>query len=339
VVLVAATSSTTSVNSWSTGTGPAQRPTFLRIYAPPGSGYAGPQDEQSVLPDTYEPMMEYPGTMRPGKTPENQPFQDLPLGDDDPDPVPWPHFQQIEWHHQWAPPHDHPIPMELFIEQQGRWATPEMEAAMRAGARRNVREAREQQEADRAGNLIITDDDDDDDDPRDGMDIEDEPIALGDGIFGQLGSDADRAATAIATSPQKEEELEDEEEDDGLLDDFLLDLGLDSELELPDTPKSKTAAKLGPTVRVNVASSLVDDDDDENDTTNEIAAAITVEDDFDLGLDDEDDPDLSEDGTVALESSDSFDSDTIDGEDVFGEGGFDFDESDYGGDFDGGDSW
>jgi len=93
----------------------------LGLIPPPGSGYAGPEHEIDEMPDSYEPMMEYPGTMRPGRTPENMPFHDLPIGDDDPDPVPWPHFQQIEWHHRWAPPHPHPIPMEEFIEQQGRW--------------------------------------------------------------------------------------------------------------------------------------------------------------------------------------------------------------------------
>lgn len=68
----------------------------LWLVPPPGSGYAGPELEINEMPDTYDPMMEYPGTMRPGRTPENMPFHDLPIGDDDPDPVPWPHFQQIE---------------------------------------------------------------------------------------------------------------------------------------------------------------------------------------------------------------------------------------------------
>jgi len=70
--------------------------THLGLVPPPGSGYAGPEYEINEMPDSYEPMMEYPGTMRPGRTPENMPFHDLPIGDDDPDPVPWPHFQQIE---------------------------------------------------------------------------------------------------------------------------------------------------------------------------------------------------------------------------------------------------
>ena len=86
--------------------------TLSMIYAPPGSGYSRVEDEESELPDSYIPMMEYPGTMRPGRTPENMPFHDLPIADSDPDPVPWPHFQEIEWHHRWDPPHPHPIPME-----------------------------------------------------------------------------------------------------------------------------------------------------------------------------------------------------------------------------------
>ena len=90
------------------------------VYAPPGSGYLDHEDETSVYPESYDPMMEYPGTMRPGKTKENQAFENLPLADTDPDPVPWPHFQEIEWHHLWEPPHPHSTPMEEFIEQQGR---------------------------------------------------------------------------------------------------------------------------------------------------------------------------------------------------------------------------
>ena len=195
------------------------------IYAPPGSGYARPEDETSELPDSYEPMMEYPGTMRPGRTPENSPFHDLPIGDDDPDPVPWPHFQQIQWHHRWEPAHPHPVPMDLFIEQQGRWATPEQEAAMRAGTRKASRMRRELEEEKKRETLIMDDEEDDDSDlPQD----------LGEGVFGALGSTADAKITAEATSPEiaeragETEEDEDEFEDDMGLDDFLLDLGLDS---------------------------------------------------------------------------------------------------------------
>ena len=89
-------------------------------------------------------MLEYPGTMRPGRTPENMPYHDLPgLDITDDDPVPWPHFQEIEWHHKWEPPHESALAMEEFIEVQGRWASVEEEAEMRMGMRRGVRERRE----------------------------------------------------------------------------------------------------------------------------------------------------------------------------------------------------
>lgn len=297
------------------------------MYAPPGSGYSRPEDEVDSLPATYEPMMEYPGTMRPGRTPENMPFHDLPIGDNDPDPVPWPHFQQIEWHHRWEPPHEHPIPMEDFIEMHGRWATPEMEAAMRSGARRDVRERREQAEAEKR-DTIITDDDDDDDDVLVTPDV---PVALGDGIFGQLGSTADEAATAIATAPGREETKEDEDEGEDFdpgLDDFLLDLGLDAELDDDSSSDKKKASS--------------DDDGDVADEgismkTDEggVTASISVDDDsdLDLGLDEEDD--LAGADTVPLE--DFGDTETLDTEDIFDEGGFDFDDGDF--DNDGGDTW
>jgi hypothetical protein len=198
----------------------------LNLFAPPGSGYAAPEDEELKLPESYEPMMEYPGTMRPGRTPENMPFHDLPIADTDPDPVPWPHFQQIEWHHRWDPPHPHPIPMELFIEQNDRWATAEDEAAMRAGARRDVRERRDLAEKERKSTLIIDDDDEDDEDDMEDIDI---PIELGEGIFGALGSGSEEAITAAAVTEERVEEapVDTKEEDD--FDDFLLDLGLDSD--------------------------------------------------------------------------------------------------------------
>jgi len=223
------------------------------IFAPPGSGYQTADDEESKLPASYEPMMEFPGTMRPGRTPENAPFHDLPIGDDDPDPVPWPHFQQIEWHHKWDPPHPHPIPIEDFIELQGRWATPEMEAAMRAGARRDVKERREAAEADKQATTIMDDDEDD---------APDAPVDLGEGVFGQLGSTAEEAITAAAVAPPGtaeamtvitddapedendspgEAEAEEEEDD---FDDFLLDLGLDADIDdADDEPAAKATTK------------------------------------------------------------------------------------------------
>ena len=318
----------------------------LGIRAPPGSGYSSTEDEKSPFPDTYHPMMEYPGTMRPGTTPENMPYQDLPMADDDPDPVPWPHFQQIEWHHKWDPPHPHPIPMEEFIDMHGRWATPEMEAAMRAGVRRDIRE-RQEQEATERQDMIITDDDDDDDDDEMTMGaVVDEPIALGDGVFGQLGSAADEAITAEAVRPKaagEEDDDEEEDEEEGAVDDdldnFLLDLGLDAEVD-------EIGMDMDIDDDVSVAVPDATDDGDESDSIDvvsdggDISATINVEEDDDnaLGVDEDDEMTggSSSDGvsTVPLDAfADSEDS--LDGEDIFDDGGFDYDD----GDFDGGDVW
>jgi hypothetical protein len=341
------------------------------VYAPPGSGYARPEDETSELPDSYEPMMEYPGTMRPGRTPENSPFHDLPIGDDDPDPVPWPHFQQIQWHHRWEPPHPHPVPMEDFIEQQGRWATPELEAAMRAGTRKASRMRREMEEEQKRGTLIMDDDEDDD---------ADLPQDLGEGVFGSLGSTADSKIAAEATSPETAAgagvavDEGDELEDDMGLDDFLLDLGLDSmddddeeeeddedifdddddddvkpamkkkqstplpppppppPLQRPPSPAAKQALE-------DVTITDIDDDDvllEEETTSTDVTASIEVEeeDDLDLGLDGEDD--LDDSMEVPLEDFGD-DDDSFDADDFFDDGGFDYDDGDFdGGDFDGG---
>jgi hypothetical protein len=323
----------------------------MNMFAPPGSGYASSDDYKEIykseMPDTYEPMMAFPGTMRPGKTPENMPFQDLPIGDDDPDPVPWPHFQQIEWHHRWVePPHEHPGTMEDFIEALGRWATPEQEAAMRAGVRRDLRQRQETTESEKR-DTIITDDDDDDDYDDDYEDKE-EPVALGDGIFGKLGSDADRAATAAAVSPDTigtstdvdprtttdDSSIDDIFADDDL-DDFLLDLGLDAELD-DDVG--------GPGSGDDVP--LIDDVDDVDldEPIVDIVGGAVPGDGIGLGVtpafsidsDDEflDVPDLDDDdddvvSTVPLE--DFSDSDNVDVEDIFDEGGFDYDDGDFGG--------
>lgn len=323
----------------------SRRPTFLSIVAPPGSGYAGREEETSTFPATYEPMMEYPGTMRPGRTPENMPFQDLPIGDNDPDPVPWPHFQQIEWHHRWDPPHEHPIPMEDFIDQHGRWATPEMEAAMRAGVRRDVRERRQEEETDKQSYIIT---DDDDDELSAALNPDPEPIPLGDGVFGKLGSAADQALTAAAVDPANQGKKEDEDDDveeDGL-DDFLLDLGLDMELEddQDSTPKAKGGDNKSDGDDTVFALDLNADDDDTDgeervsltassggDTTTTIN--VDEDDAIGIGIDDEE----LEGDTIPLNDFND-DSDALDTEDIFDEGGFDFDD-DFGGDMDGGDMW
>lgn len=310
---------------------------------PPGSGYAGPDYEIDELPDSYEPMMEYPGTMRPGRTPENMPFHDLPIGDDDPDPVPWPHFQQIEWHHRWAPPHPHPIPMEDFIEQQGRWATPEMEAEMRAGSRRASR-TRRQMEEDQKRDTLIMDDDEDDDDLADEL-----PQELGEGIFGQLGSTDDAKIIADAVSPdrmndsKKEEEEDDDEDVDAGLDDFLLDLGLDSLGDEDDDDDDAEETQVQPKKpSAGLEDVVITEDGDEDDIAEEVSvnpdvtASIDVDDDDDdleLGLDDDDD--LDDSMEVPLEDFGEDDND-MDTDNFFDDGGFDFGDGDGGGDFDGG---
>ena len=310
------------------------------IYAPPGSGYARPEDETDELPDSYDPMMEYPGTMRPGRTPENMPFHDLPIADTDPDPVLWPHFQQIEWHHRWEPPHPHPIPMEEFIEQEGRWATPEMEAAMRAGNRRDARQRREMQEEQKRETLIMDDDDDDQDDG---------PQNLGDGMFGQLGSAADEAITAAATAPREldDTETDDAEDDDVDLGDFLLDLGLDAydddeeQEDSGDVEETVKPAKVKSSVTSGLEDVLIGDDDDDDTspedsgTSGDVTASIDVDDDDDLDLGLDEDDDLTSDGVSTVPLEDFGDNDGLDTENFFDDGGFDYDS----GDFDGGDVW
>jgi len=203
------------------------------VYAPPGSGYLDKEDETSVYPDSYDPMMEYPGTMRPGRTKENQAFENLPLADTDPDPVPWPHFQEIEWHHLWAPPHPHSTPMEEFIEEQGRWASAEEEAQMRMEVRRGVRERRELEEMEKSATTLIVDTDEDDDE-------EEEPqLELGQGVGDLLGGDDGAKATA------DDEEDEVEEDDEGDDTDFLLDLGLDADYNDDDDDDDDDVTMVG----------------------------------------------------------------------------------------------
>lgn len=334
-------------NGWAHGVTPHGRfSSRLFIIAPPGSGYARPEDEVSELPDSYEPMMEFPGTMRPGRTPENMPFHDLPIGDDDPDPVPWPHFQQIEWHHRWDPPHPHPVPMEEFIEQQGRWATPEQEAEMRSTTRKASRKRREAVDAKKREDqpLIM---DDDEDDPMEIL-----PQDLGEGIFGKLGSTDDEKITADATSPDREDATVDEDEDledEGGLDDFLLDLGLDTlgeddedgeDGDFEETPVA-SAPKPKPSVTQGLEDVMIagDAEDDtmveEVNVDLEVTASIDVDDDddLDLGLDEEDE--LDDSLEVPLE--DFGDGDNLDVDDFFDDGGFDYDDGDFGdGDFDSG---
>ena len=299
------------------------------IKAPPGSGYALPEDEQSFYPETYEPMMEYPGTMRPGRTPENQPYSSLPIQESDPDPVPWPHFQEIEWHHNWGSPHEHAIPMEDFIEMNGRWATAEMEAQMRAGARRGVRERREMEESSKAASFIVDDDDDDDD-------VEEETISLGlgDGVESLLGGDKKKTDSKAKNAVKEDDD--DEEEDD---DDFLLDLGLDiSEDADEDEDNEPAFAARGDDNNngiLEAMQSMIDDVDEDDDSDLDDIVGLDF-DDLGLDFDDEDDNaniDDDDDNFVMVddEESDDIDLDVLVGQedigddDNFDDGGFDYD--------------
>ena len=241
--------------------------------ADPNDPYLTKEDIQQIspnaFPDTYEPMLEYPGTMRPGRTPENMPYHDLPgLGLNDPEPVPWPHFQEIEWHHLWDPPHEQALAMEEFIEVEGRWATVEEEAEMRMGMRRSVRERRETEEMSKAGGggaggdqMVIMDDDEDDE----------SMIGLGEGVEALLKSPA---TAAVAKKDDTDDDEDEEEEDDG---DFMLDLGLGGDDDEPPSKKKKTTKM------------KASDDDEEE----------IEDDDLDLdgmlGFDDDDDDDVEED--------------------------------------------
>jgi len=334
--------------------------TYLSQLPPPGSGYLGPEDEISTLPETYEPMMEFPGTMRPGRTPENMPYHDLPLDDGSPDPIPWPHFQQIEWHHRWRPPHPHPIPMEVFIEMQVRWATAEDEAEMRASSRRNVRDGREIAEQERKQTLIV---DDEDDDPEDG----DRPVDLGDGMFGSLGT------TDLMREPitDDDDDATEESQDDDDLDDFLLDLGLNTDDKddiFTDKPSSPPTDD-GTSNLLDAMTSMIDEEeagggesdksadldldlglldmstdgkvditvDSDNAEVDEEDAIAALSEDEDLDIDLDDDEDLSSDGGMTMVPLEDFGDDSLmDEEDAFDDGGFDYDGGDGG---DGGDVW
>ena len=253
----------------------------LQIYAPRGSGYVRGDREDDITSDevltelnesdleqisprpyprTYEPSLEYPGTMRPGRTPENMPYHDLPnLGITDPDPVPWPHFQEIEWHHKWEPPHEQALAMEEFIEVQGRWASVEDEAEMRMGMRRGVRERRELEEglnpvtgkagggkAGGAGEqMVIMDDDDEEEEDdetggrRDGSKLD---IGLGEGVEALLkdvAAEREKAEAAKVSGAGGEGEADEEEESD----DFLDELGLGDD-EDDDEGEEEGAVKM-----------------------------------------------------------------------------------------------
>jgi len=123
--------------------------------------------------------------------------------------------------------------MEEFIEMNGRWATVEMEAEVRKGARRGLRERRELEEAQKSASFILDDDDDDEEDVVDGagetgvklegMDVD---LMIG-SEMGAPGAattgDAGAATTDTFGTSVVDAEIEEEDIDD----DFLLSLGLD----------------------------------------------------------------------------------------------------------------
>lgn len=78
----------------------------------------------------YEPSMEYPGTMRPGLVRENQPYSNLPLAGGDPLFIPWPHFQRIEWYHDWYPTSHYSPPIEEIIGRLDHWESISIEEKM-----------------------------------------------------------------------------------------------------------------------------------------------------------------------------------------------------------------
>jgi len=84
-----------------------------------GSMWAQPEDEPQFMPEGYKPDMTYPGTLRPGTTPENDPMDSLPqyiLHRP-------PNFLTMPWHIRWGAPHGAAQPIEEFVEKIGRWYT------------------------------------------------------------------------------------------------------------------------------------------------------------------------------------------------------------------------
>ena len=328
--------------------------TQIYLQAPPGSGYLTEEDEESKYPDTYEPMMEYPGTMRPGRTPENQPYSSLPIQESDPDPVPWPHFQEIEWHHNWGSPHEHPIPMEEFIDMHGRWATAEMEAEMRAGARRGVRERRELEEAQKAASFILDDDEDDEDGENSGPQLD-----LGEGVDALIGAGAAAAATISKSATKVDDNIAQLGEDDDDDDNFLLDLGLDETGDEEDDEEDEdnsdddgeepafATGDDGTEGILEAMQSMIDAEDDTDVAADEDSNEIDIDfDDLGLNFDDEgdDDDDISEeeeeeddddfvvmdDDDISMENEDLTLDEMVGNEDMgaddeFDDGGFDYD--------------
>jgi len=280
------------------------------VYAPPNSGYATPEDEVSYFPDEYEPTMEYPGTMRPGRTRENISFQDLPIGDDDPNPVPWPHFQELEFYHVWPAPHPHPELVNDMIEREGRWATPEEEAEMMRDARRGVRLLKELEEAEKKSFVVVDDEDDDDsaDDESAVMQRMRDMLTAGATAEGVAAEgvaarkrpkdeaheiDMDDINFDLDEEDDEEDENDIDEEDDEDDSDFLLDLGLDEdEDDDGDMHVTSLAGKVG-TGAIDETAEM----DEEDDAGVDLDDALALDD-----YDDEDDGYFSSDEDLNLDN-------------------------------------
>jgi hypothetical protein len=244
--------------------------------------------------------------------------------------------------------------MELFIEMNGRWATAEDEAAMRAGARRDVRQRREIAEQERQSMLIV-------DDEEDATDDSDLPIELGEGVFGSLGSGSEEAMTAAAVKQKPGDDTtigDDVEVTEDDFDDFLLDLGLDSNDEdvrgspFDSSPKSDTSKLLDAmssmmdnededgNLDLDLDLGLLDDleedtvdvtmDTDDNEDLDDASAvaALSEDEDLDIGLEDGDDDFTSDDGMTMVPLDDFGDDSLLDDDDAFNDGGFDYDSGD-----------
>lgn len=292
------------------------------VYAPPGSGYFQAEDEETELPSTYEPMMEYPGTMRPTKARENMPYEDLPIDEDGPPPVPWPHFQDIPHHHTWGAAHETPTPINTFIEQLGRWATLEDEAETIRQTRRAIREQKAAQAAQKADEVVVMDDDTEDDDE------EEEEFTLEPAVFD---------AQVISSNVQNVQTVK-KLEDDG---DFLLEeLGLDMDEGYTDTKQESTVAA-NDEFDFGLDDLGLDDEsgdgDDEESSVEELGDDITLDEDGVIEGADKGriDPNVPDDYEADNDNVDGFDGFSGDFDDIGleevkkfddGEEEFDFDE-------------
>ncbi len=162
---------------------------LTRLWVKPPKSSPFYVEEPELLPSGYDPMMEYPGTMRPSKVRENSPFEDLPLTGVDEDGVtldskdvesggmgvnvPWPHFQDIPWHITWGAPHEGEVPMLEFIDNLGRWLSPEEEEEI------STPQKKSSQVKVKAEKVVVDDEEGDDDEYDEDMDVVDALVSKG----------------------------------------------------------------------------------------------------------------------------------------------------------------